>query len=989
MKKLFVLLVFVCAQNLVLAQENFQQKVDHNIKVKLDPASKSLEGLSAVDYYNNSPDTLTTLVFHVWMNAFGDKNSSFARQQLRFQSKEFHFAHDSLLGFYERLLFKTDMEPLEFEYFKSGNNIHKDIVVLHLKNPILPHSIQRIDIDFKIKLPHAFDRPGIKNNLFCMTQWYPKPAVYDKEGWHPMSYLSLGEFYSEFGDYRVEMEIPVSFSVASTGTQNVSLSTIDIANRSRTQVYEANNVHDFAWFASEDYLPFQENLNLNGRDIRINLFVRDDNDNWERAFKFADRALRFYSENLIEYPYRQLTIVEDGGDDVSGMEYPMITLLNFAEDDKYLDHLISHETGHQWFYSILAPNERVSAWIDEGLTSYFDEKYRKQYYSSVNIYDDEGLRKLYPESNYDIEKQFSCHLMRTGYMQSITASSDAKDPINYVVGNYVFAKEAWKFLEAYLGESDFSKALERIFKQRSHKHIDGPYLKQAFESVNSKNLDWFFDDYLNLEDMTDVSVALKNNQIIIHRQSSSNAPFRISYYDSNNKNVLNSWSESNGEKEQVLNIPKLDVKYVRINEGFNLREANVRNNSSDNKAFDFPQVRMLNVLASSQNNTIGFLPHAFYNTVDGVMAGASFYSALMPQSSFRYVISPSYAFGTKDIRGAAFFEKDIKLSKGQSRKLTIGLGLKRYGFYSIPEEIIDEDLHYSKINPSVTWHYGQDMFQFGSFYYRYHHIYQRRADFVSEPPEFDYHNFKVHQLGWQHTRYGDLVKRTVKAELQYESYEPAPVIKEHYLKMSLSWDGAIAYNAHDNVYVRLFGSYFIDNSQRESNAFSNVFSRGSIALTSQGYTDLTYEDFYIDRNGGADAVSKQIHIRDGGFKNALGYAQNIGLSNDYLIACNLRMDMPFLRSDIRIRPYLDMALSSTKDLLGDDLKATFFYSGGLALEVDEGLGVYIPLVNSDALNQGYASSQILKRISFKIDLSRLNLWEWADQPAKILGKSTY
>ena len=48
---------------------------------------------------------------------------------------------------------------------------------------------------------------GHEGQSYMITQWYPKPAVYDSKGWHEMPYLDQGEFYSEFGSFDVHITL--------------------------------------------------------------------------------------------------------------------------------------------------------------------------------------------------------------------------------------------------------------------------------------------------------------------------------------------------------------------------------------------------------------------------------------------------------------------------------------------------------------------------------------------------------------------------------------------------------------------------------------------------------------------------------------------------------------------------------------------------------------------------------------------------------------
>jgi len=172
------------------------------------------------------------------------------------------------------------------------------------------------------------------------------------------------------------------------------------------------------------------------------------------------------------------------------------------------------------------------------------------------------------------------------------------------------------------------------------------------------------------------------------------------------------------------------------------------------------------------------------------------------------------------------------------------------------------------------------------------------------------------------------------------------------------------------------------NSERESSAFYNVFSRGSFALTSQGFTDHTFEDYFIARTGDANQDANQIAIAEGGFKNAFGSAFSTGMSNDYLLATNLKVNLPFsIMKVIQLSPYLDLAYSSTKSSNSDPLKGEFYYAGGLAVDFGDVLNFYIPLVHPDIFKSNYAGKGFFAKMSYRFNWDKLSYWKIADNPS--------
>jgi len=199
--------------NIGKSQTNyFQQKVDYKINVSLNDEKHLLTGSAEITYQNNAPQALSEIYFHLWANAYQSKTSAFAKQKLRDRDVEFYFADQEELGGYEEIDFLVNGKKLNWDYDKE----HRDIAKIKLLTPLASGESVSITIPFEVKIPNSYSRFGHVNTSYQMTQWYPKPAVFDQSGWHAMPYLDIGEFYSEFGNFDVTITLPKNYVVAST-----------------------------------------------------------------------------------------------------------------------------------------------------------------------------------------------------------------------------------------------------------------------------------------------------------------------------------------------------------------------------------------------------------------------------------------------------------------------------------------------------------------------------------------------------------------------------------------------------------------------------------------------------------------------------------------------------------------------------------------------------------------------------------------------------
>ena len=281
MKHIAMALGMVCLSNLAIAQTKgtWQQEVNYTLKVTLDDQSHMLRGSEEFVYTNNSPNTLEFIYIHLWPNAYKNKHTALARQ-LMMSGKDYLFRNDpEYQGYIDSLNFEVGGISAQLTYDAK----HIDIAKLTLPKPLAPGEKVVVKTPFRVKLPSGqVSRMGHIDQTYQITQWYPKPAVYDEAGWHPMPYLNQGEFYSEYGTFDVSITLPENYTVGATGdlqtereikrlnllaeynglssrNPDIDWSNIDkhyenseSSGVMKTLRYTQSRVHDFAWFRSEE-----------------------------------------------------------------------------------------------------------------------------------------------------------------------------------------------------------------------------------------------------------------------------------------------------------------------------------------------------------------------------------------------------------------------------------------------------------------------------------------------------------------------------------------------------------------------------------------------------------------------------------------------------------------------------------------------------------------------------------------------------------------
>ena len=488
--------MLVTARSLQGQNNNWQQQANFIITVSLDDKDHTLDAFETIEYINNSPDTLYFIWFHIWPNAYKNDQSAFSEQLLQERRTDFYFSKPESRGYINHLNFKADGSNAKI--INDSANI--DIIKVLLPKPLAPKSKTTITTPFKVKLPYNFSRGGHIGKDYQITQWFPKPAVYDQKGWHPMPYLDQGEFYSEFGNFDVNITVPSAYVVAATGSlqdaetlQQLKEKGIHIIEgETKNWHFKQDNVHDFAWFASKDYMVKYDTAILSSKVVDVFSYYQPNAKGWDESIQFTKNGLHAYSDWLGKYPYNVASVVRGSQNQSSGgMEYPTITLITTQETNKNLDNTIVHEIGHNWFYSAIASNERNHPWMDEGMNTFYEKRYEKNKYSV-----DTKLKPLPFQLQNKIPEDEEAMLLSTIAKikkdQPVETSSEKFTTTNYGLSAYYKASQWMKKLEDELGKDLFDKSMKAYYNEWQFKHPYPQDFKMSIEKTSGKNLDNIF-----------------------------------------------------------------------------------------------------------------------------------------------------------------------------------------------------------------------------------------------------------------------------------------------------------------------------------------------------------------------------------------------------------------------------------------------------------------------------------------------------------------
>lgn len=1003
----YLFLVFLTGLTCITAwSQDWQQQVDYDINVSLDTAQKILTGHMTMTYHNNSPQSLSEIQLHLWNNAYKDKGSFFDRQNLASNNSKFYWATEEEQGGYKDIEFMQNGTPISWKHVR--NNI--EYVTLPLQDPLAPGKTTEIQVNFTSKIPYIFSRGGWAPHFFALTQWFPKAAVYDREGWHLFPYLEMGEYYSEFGDYKVTIEVPKGYKIGATGVMTDS-TTLDSARIQQT--YQADKVLDFAWFAGDRMISVHKSITLeNGHPVDLHYYAPKNyplNDNKVAdslvpqiegvvnnnldPIEMLERAVRFYSDQVAPYPYPQVSVVVGPLNTGSGMEYPMITLVGPTPSAMSLDRVITHEVGHNWFQGILGFNERQSPYLDEGINSFYENKYMGRYYNTQTP----DFRFMYARTDLDFNQFLYLGAYQRGDLVPVNASTNDMDMIQYYFNGYMIPPSLFEKLEDVTGPEQFRKNMKDFYNEHKFSHPTIEDIQRIFirNDPENRNFDWFFRDLLTTLKpydiaITDVKTRGNEYEVILENRSAFPSPVTVKAFDGHK--VVESRTTETFLGTKTVSFPIDDYDYFAVDPDLVIEQ------TPSNNKYEFIPVRkqkFLNPVAGLNNpgiNKIWFDPYISYNYTDGATFGLGLHNITLPGNNFEFYVQPGYGVKSSEWVGLAGMDYFIPRNNSSIRYFNFGWSARRYSYFS--HEEAGYLLNYIRLNPHFKISF-QALNKFSPWY---------KTLIISAPivnqqiPAFDeFGAFTEKDDFWRiyprvHYRlrkYSPVNNIEVNLKSEFLSYEGFQNKSQNYLKTSAELKTDYAYAPDQRIYARFFLGGFPVNSARNIGSVGNYLVPGTLGMSSQAYNDYAFDGYFLDRSEMSNGLlARQIRMEDGGFKNYLGssYAQVTGNSNSFLGAVNLSLDLPFIGKKVPIMPYLDLGIYDDATPSGNG--TTFLYSGGVQFGRDKWpLAIYLPLFGSEEImNIHKERGNLWKRLSFRMSLENFGVSEkLRDTPLSQVG----
>jgi len=516
-----------------------QPVASYDIKAMLDAETHTITGSEVLTWVNDSPDTVATLQFHLYMNAFSNSRSTFFREsggQLRndtFKGDEWGWIKVNSM----KLEGGADLtSAIRFIAPDDGNTEDRTVIEVALPQLVKPHESIRLAIDFTTRLPKVFARTGFHGDFHLAGQWFPKIGVWETAGfrystggaWNCHQFHAHSEFFANFGDYRVDLTVPSNMVVGATGEQIRRAE--NALNQTTTYTFRQDSVTDFVWTAQPTYIR-EERMFVADRettpaevaaaaklhnipekdaalsDVRMIALVQPEHrEQIERHFHSLRTALKWFGLMYGRYPYKTITVVDPpyGGGGAGGMEYPTFitagTSWRLPKSALTLEMVTVHEFGHQFWMELVASNEFEESWLDEGFNTYSTGKIMDKVYGASTL-----PLKLYDIDLWSFLKlpRFTQETMDRGAYLTAPVQDDLVrraweyyDSQSYGLNSYMRTGVTLRTLEGVLGSDTMARVMRAYHQRWRFRHPSSRDFQQVVNEVSGRNMDWFFDQFV-------------------------------------------------------------------------------------------------------------------------------------------------------------------------------------------------------------------------------------------------------------------------------------------------------------------------------------------------------------------------------------------------------------------------------------------------------------------------------------------------------------
>ncbi len=898
---------------MLVSTYGFSQQNAINIKSELDTEKDVLKIQQEIIYHNNSDSVLTSIFLHNWANSYRDRKTPLSKRFIEDFRKDLYFSKKEDLGYSKVKTLSVNFENVNFKELQK----QADIIEVKLNTPLQPKEKVNISITYIVKIPNAkFTNYGKTKNGYHLRYWYITPAVFDK-GWHLMSNLNLDDLYESNTDFKINLSIPKEYTLESNlyqyETKKETQNNYYIVGSNKTDIILGiNKKPQLKTYTTKTVTVYTD---IFSKELDFNLTT-----------SILNRELLFIQKYLGKYPHLEIYIdkATQRKNPIFGLNQLPKFLRPFSDTFKW-DITMFKALTKRYIENTILLNKRKDYWLIDGIQNYLMIEYIEKFYPEIKLLgkaSDSWLIKTFNISKLDFNDKYPFIYQFTARKfldQALNTPADSLSNFNRKIVSKYKAGLGFRFLKGYLGDSILNQTIQEFYQSNQLKIISSKKFDTLLSSKTSKNLNWFFTDFINTNKKIDhtikdvkkekdsISVTIKNKRNIT-------TPLAI-YAIKDDKVQLKKWV-SNVDSTKIVKFKKGNYDTFVLNYENLYPEYNTLDNwkKVDKKIFNKPiKFSFLKDVDNPNTNQLFYQPDINYNFYNGLILGLKLHNKPLIKRNFEFKVAPYYATKSKSVIGQFSLLYNQFFEKTKIYKIAYGIAGSTLDYAP--------NLSYKSFIPYINIIFKRKTLRDAtteSLRAKLVHIDKEVSPNTLKTPQ---DNYSVFSLSYNYIK-PDIIK-----EFRY-SFNTE--FAKNFSKAALDVRFRTLTTSDTQLDFRFFAGTFFNN-----NTTGNYFSFGLDRAN-----DYLFQLNYLGRSESSGFFSQQFIITEGGFKSILPTR----FANQYMISTNSSIGLWKW-----IEFYNDVAFLKNKNQ-----PLYFAYENGIRFNfVHEILEVYFPLYS----NNGWEATQ--------------------------------
>lgn len=630
----------------------------HHSKLTIEyvPIEKKINVIQELTYFNQSNDTLNSIVLNDWMHAYGDKNSEMGKRFADEFERSFHLAKEKDRGRTENItILNAEQSFLTWE----RDDKTPDVIQIRLKQKLFPNEKTKLYLTYSVKIPNArFTKYGFDDaENTTLKNWFLTPARYEKNGFVKNNNQNLDDSANALSDYDLQVTLPQKLEAF---TDLDELKPHHFSGKNRFDI-------PLAIVKKMEYESFKnEKLEVvtNFKDDRV--------DDFQRAMAI-DKIVNWVEEKLGNYPHSKIFVSKANYDRNPFYGLNQLPAFIAPFPDQFLYEIKFLKTYlNNYVHNTLNLNPRNDNWIYDGYQIYLMMQYIDEFYPKMTMMGNVAKLKImrgYNLVSLDFNGQYSYFYMlmaRKNLDQPLNFPKDKLIKFNEKIASKYRAGLSFKYLNEYSENHLIDQTIRQFYNQNLHKQTTATDFEKLLKQNSSKKIDWFFDKIIGSRETFDYKfdkVTKTKDSISFRLKNRTQTNVPISIYGTKKKEIVfKKWLDAL-PKDSIYTIPRNDADKIVLNYKNEVPEFNLRNNWRSLKGFRLSNKPIKFIffkdLEDPNYNQIIYIPTLEFNLYDGFYPGMRFYNKTILDKPFIFDLNPSYSTKTSQItgRGTIFFNQ--------------------------------------------------------------------------------------------------------------------------------------------------------------------------------------------------------------------------------------------------------------------------------------------------------------------------------------------